>query len=80
MATIKISDLYTDDSELFQSSESYLEELTNEDTSAVNGGWFWVAAGTAIALYGVLPDAQKQFVNRGFQKAGQALFQPVKVY
>lgn len=80
MATIKIFDLHTADSEVLPSSENYLCELTNEEISVVNGGWFWIAAGTAIALYGVLPDQQKQYVNRGFQMAGQALFQPVKVY
>jgi hypothetical protein len=80
MANITIFDLQTTNYELFPDPESYLNELTNEDTSAVNGGWFWMAAGTAIALYVALPEAQKQQVNRGFEKAGQALFQPVQVY
>ncbi len=33
MATIKISDLHTAESEVLQRSENYLYELTNEETS-----------------------------------------------
>ncbi|MBF2014135.1 MAG: hypothetical protein IGS23_02745 [Rivularia sp. T60_A2020_040] len=55
-------------------------EITTEEAAAVNGAWFFVAIGTAATVYGVLPDAQKQKVNRAFIKAGQFLFGSVKVY
>ena len=38
MATIKISDLHTAGSELLLDSESYLNELTNEEGLGVLGG------------------------------------------
>jgi hypothetical protein len=38
MATIKISDLHTAGSELLLDSESYLNELTNEEGLSVLGG------------------------------------------
>jgi hypothetical protein len=40
MATIKISDLHTAGSELLLDSESYLNELTNEEWLGVLGGSF----------------------------------------
>jgi hypothetical protein len=60
--------------------EQLFTEITAEEAAAVNGAWFFAAVGAAAAVYGVLPDAQKQKVNRAFIKVGQALFQPVKVY
>jgi hypothetical protein len=38
MATIKISDLHSVGSELFMDSESYLNELTNEELNMAHGG------------------------------------------
>jgi len=38
MATIKISDLHSAGSELFMDSESYLNELTNEELNIAHGG------------------------------------------
>jgi len=38
MATIKISDLHSAGSELFMDSESYLNELTNEELNMAHGG------------------------------------------
>ena len=38
MATIKISDLHSAGSELFIDSESYLNELTNEELNTAHGG------------------------------------------
>ena len=38
MATIKISDLHSAGSELFMDSESYLNELTNEELNMAYGG------------------------------------------
>jgi hypothetical protein len=38
MATIKISDLHSAGSELFIDSESYLNELTNEELNMAHGG------------------------------------------
>ncbi|MEG4631901.1 hypothetical protein QUB56_20290 [Microcoleus sp. AR_TQ3_B6] len=45
MATIKISDLHTAGSELLLDSESYLNELTNEEGLGVLGGG-WTFAGS----------------------------------
>jgi hypothetical protein len=44
MATIKISDLHTAGSELLLDSESYLNELTNEEGLGVLGGWSFVGS------------------------------------
>ena len=41
MATIKISDLHSAGSELFMDSESYLNELTNEELNIAHGGLFF---------------------------------------
>jgi hypothetical protein len=41
MATIKISDLHSVGSELFMDSESYLNELTNDELNMAHGGWFF---------------------------------------
>ena len=38
MATIKISDLHSAGSELFMDSESYLNELTNDELNMAHGG------------------------------------------
>lgn len=38
MATINISDLYSTGSELFSDSESYMNELKNEELLSINGG------------------------------------------
>ncbi len=46
MATIKISDLHTAGSELLLDSESYLNELTNEEGLGVLGGWSIVFGGS----------------------------------
>jgi hypothetical protein len=45
MATIKISDLHTAGSELLLDSESYLNELTNEEGLGVLGGRFALTFG-----------------------------------
>ncbi|MBD2002729.1 MULTISPECIES: hypothetical protein [Cyanophyceae] len=37
MATIKITNLYSTGSELFQDSESYLNDLTNEEMNLTGG-------------------------------------------
>lgn len=75
MATIKISDLKHTD------SESYLTDLdlTDENIDEINGGWFFAAVTAAAAVYGVLPDAQKQWVNRRFQNAWNFI-KPIPVY
>jgi hypothetical protein len=39
MATIKISDLHSAGSELFMDSESYLNELTDEELNMAHGGF-----------------------------------------
>ena len=41
MATIKISDLHSAGSELFMDSESYLNELTNDELNIAHGGLFF---------------------------------------
>ncbi|MEH2264979.1 hypothetical protein [Nostoc sp.] len=61
-------------------NQELFTEITSEEAASVNGGWFWLAVTGVATVYGVLPDAQKQKVNRAFSKFGQALFQPVKVY
>jgi len=54
MALIKISDLAPTGSDLLMDSESYLNELTKEDISLVNGlGWITLSAdilGVGITL------------------------------
>ena len=45
MATIKISDLHTAGFELLLDSESYLNELTNEEGLGVLGGFGFTVGG-----------------------------------
>jgi len=57
MATIKISDLHSAGSELFMDSESYLNELTNEELNMAHGGSTPLCvgcfvAGVAVSIYG----------------------------
>jgi len=58
MATIKLSNLHTAGSELFMDSESYLNELTNEELNIAHGGssGFCFTAGVALTLYGANKD------------------------
>lgn len=63
-----------------QQKSPLFTEITDVEATAVKGGWFWGAVRAGAAVYSVLPDAQKQWVNRRFQDIGRALFQPVKVY
>ncbi len=51
MATIKISDLHTAGSELLLDSESYLNELTNEEGLSVLGGALAGALVSNFAVY-----------------------------
>ena len=41
MATIKISDLHPTGADLFQDSENYLNELTDEELGLTQGGSRW---------------------------------------
>lgn len=41
MATIKISDLHPTGANLFQDSENYLNELTDEELNLTQGGSRW---------------------------------------
>lgn len=42
MASIKINNLHTAGTELLTDSESYLNELTNDEIDMINGGFgFW---------------------------------------
>jgi hypothetical protein len=55
MATIKISNLHPAGSELFGDSESYLNELTNDELTMTHGGSSPVCsfvAGAALTIYG----------------------------
>lgn len=63
-----------------QAKSPLFTEITDVEATAVKGGWFWTAVIACGTVYGVLPDAQKQWVNQRFQDIGRALFQPVKVY
>jgi hypothetical protein len=50
MATIKISDLHSAGSELFIDSESYLNELTDEELNMAHGGSTPGCATVVIAI------------------------------
>ena len=50
MATIKISDLHSAGSELFMDSESYLNELTNEELNMTHGGSTPFCMGIIVSL------------------------------
>jgi hypothetical protein len=56
MATIKISDLHSAGSELFMDSESYLNELTNEELNMTHGGstpaCISFSVGVSVSIYG----------------------------
>lgn len=56
MATIQISNLRPTGSELFGDSESYLNELTNDELTMTHGGSSPLCvsfiAGTALTIYG----------------------------
>lgn len=56
MATIQISNLRPTGSELFGDSESYLNELTNDELIMTHGGssplCISFIAGTALTIYG----------------------------
>ncbi|QLE39980.1 class IIb bacteriocin, lactobin A/cerein 7B family [Nostoc sp. C052] len=60
MATIKINNLNAAGSDLFNDSESYLNELTNEEVTSINGGIvplivsaYWASCATVGILYGI---------------------------
>jgi hypothetical protein len=69
MTTIKISDLHPTGSDLFHDSESYLNELTDDQLDLTHGGssGFCSFVFTAVSRYVV-----SQVVSR--------LFQPIPVY
>lgn len=50
MATIKISELHPAGSELFQDSESFLNELTEQEIGGVQGGLFGFDAIKTVLL------------------------------
>ena len=60
MATIKISDLHSAGSELFMDSESYLNELTNEELNMTHGGSTPLCAGIIIGLLITLKSGNHQ--------------------
>ncbi|WP_138499835.1 hypothetical protein [Nostoc sp. PA-18-2419] len=55
MATIKISDLHPAGSELFVDSESYLNNLTDEELNRTQGGssfgCIWISVQVSIVTY-----------------------------
>ena len=50
MATIKISDLHPTGADLFQDSENYLNELTDEELDLTQGGSRWRWSITPISI------------------------------
>ena len=53
MAAIKITELHPAGSELFQDSESFLNELTDDEMGSIEGGWL----GEFLAkIFGELSD------------------------
>jgi hypothetical protein len=56
MATITVSDLRTDGSELLLDSESYLNDLTDEEFSATHGGIIWTIVIATTILTVTIPD------------------------
>ncbi len=70
MATIKISDLHPTGADLFQDSENYLNELTNDELDLAQGGF---------------TPAVSKFVTKAVSgyvvsKVVSRLFQPIPVY
>ena len=52
MATIAISDLNTPGLDLFQDSESFLNELTEDELNMTRGGWWVKILWSAICFGG----------------------------
>jgi hydroxymethylpyrimidine/phosphomethylpyrimidine kinase len=53
MASINLTELHTTGSELFQDSESFLNELNNVDESIHGGGDGYSSATAAVLAYGI---------------------------
>ncbi|MEG4183601.1 hypothetical protein QUA32_17730 [Microcoleus sp. Pol14D6] len=69
MATIKISDLHPTGSDLFQDSENYLNELTDDELDLTHGGFSPAVSFVTRAVSGYV-------VSQVFS----LLFKPIKVY
>ena len=52
MAAIKINDLRPVGSELFNDSESFLQELSTEDINEILGGWYFKFAWSLVCFGG----------------------------
>lgn len=70
MATIKISDLHPTGADLFQDSENYLNELTDDELDLTHGGFT-----PAVSKF-VVTAVSRYVVSRVVSR----LFQPIKVY
>ncbi|BAT53214.1 hypothetical protein NOS3756_21730 [Nostoc sp. NIES-3756] len=53
MASINLTELQTTGSELFQDSESFLQELNNMDNSVYGGGDGYSSATNFVLAYGI---------------------------
>ncbi len=58
MATIKITNLYSTGSELFQDSETYLNDLTDEEMNST-GGWTFIPRSTLICISQIITSRRR---------------------
>jgi len=69
MATIHIADLKMAGSDLILDQESFLQELSADETALTNGGFFFVTLGLAVgsAAFGYMvgQDDRQRAMQRG---------------